>query len=98
MSALAASAPLEAPSSYDWDRFFAALGDVPATRDTVTVKRKSRDYFWYSPEDRAVPEIVARLALHRHGVAGRRHVAQGGEETVPVIGGGRLEGRRGGEG
>src|SRR5215207_155324 len=49
MSTAAASARLEAPSSYDWDTFFAALGDVPATRDTVTVKRKSRDYFWYSP-------------------------------------------------
>src|SRR5215207_6314360 len=49
MSTAAASARPEAPSSYDWDTFFAALGDVPATRDTVTVKRKSRDYFWYSP-------------------------------------------------
>src|SRR5829696_4839022 len=49
MSTAAASARLEAPSSYEWDTFFAALGDVPATRDTVTVKRKSRDYFWYSP-------------------------------------------------
>jgi FAD/FMN-containing dehydrogenase len=49
MSTAAASARLEAPSAYDWDTFFAALGDVPATRDTVTVKRKSRDYFWYSP-------------------------------------------------
>ena len=49
MSTAAASARFEAPSAYDWDTFFAALGDVPATRDTVTVKRKSRDYFWYSP-------------------------------------------------
>ena len=40
--------PLRRPP-HDWDTFFAALGDVPATRDTVTVKRKSRDYFWYSP-------------------------------------------------
>ena len=45
----AVSAPIEAPSTYDWDRFFAELGDVPATRDAVTVKRKSRDFFWYSP-------------------------------------------------
>ena len=36
-------------------------------------------------EHRAVPEIVARLALHRHGVAGRRHVAEGGEERVPIV-------------
>ena len=29
--------------------FRADLGDVPVIDDPVTVRRKSRDYFWYSP-------------------------------------------------
>ncbi len=29
--------------------FIEALGDVPLLTDTVSVKRRSRDYFWYSP-------------------------------------------------
>jgi FAD/FMN-containing dehydrogenase len=31
------------------DRFTAAIGDVPIVTDPVTVRRRSRDFFWYSP-------------------------------------------------
>ncbi len=33
----------------DRTAFLAALGDVPAAHDLPTVKRKSRDFYWYSP-------------------------------------------------
>lgn len=36
-------------SRHDIAGFLAALGDVPVVTDAVTVKRRSRDYFWYSP-------------------------------------------------
>src|SRR3954462_7621508 len=49
MPAAAVSAPLEASSSHDSDTFFAAVGHVPASRDTRTANRKSREYFWYGP-------------------------------------------------
>jgi FAD/FMN-containing dehydrogenase len=31
------------------DRFIAALPDIPTSTDPATVKRKSRDFYWYSP-------------------------------------------------
>jgi len=39
-----------APASrYDIAGLIAELGDVPLVTDTTTVRRRSRDYFWYSP-------------------------------------------------
>jgi FAD/FMN-containing dehydrogenase len=35
--------------SYDIAALVADLGDIPVSSDPTTVKRKSRDYFWYSP-------------------------------------------------
>ena len=33
----------------DRSAFLAAIGDIPAAFDKPTVKRKSRDFYWYSP-------------------------------------------------
>jgi FAD/FMN-containing dehydrogenase len=38
-----------APSRYDIDALVAALGDVPVVTEPVIVRRRSRDFFWYSP-------------------------------------------------
>jgi FAD/FMN-containing dehydrogenase len=45
-SRLAAS---DAQARYDIDGFVADLGDVPVITDPVIVRRRSRDFFWYSP-------------------------------------------------
>ncbi len=37
------------PQRYDIAALMADLGDVPVVTDTTTVRRRSRDYFWYSP-------------------------------------------------
>src|SRR5688572_12451247 len=37
------------PARYDIDGFLGDIGDVPAVADPTTVRRRSRDYFWYSP-------------------------------------------------
>jgi FAD/FMN-containing dehydrogenase len=34
---------------YDLARFRAMIGDTPALDDPVTLKRRSRDYYWFSP-------------------------------------------------
>ena len=34
---------------YDIAALIAALGDVPVVTESTTVRRRSRDYFWYSP-------------------------------------------------
>jgi FAD/FMN-containing dehydrogenase len=34
---------------YDLDGFVAAIDDVPVVSDPTTVRRRSRDFFWYSP-------------------------------------------------
>ena len=33
----------------DRSAFLAELGDIPASHDPATVRRKSRDFYWYSP-------------------------------------------------
>ena len=48
MSATRVSAEDSAPR-YDIAGLLAAIGDVPVTTDIQTVRRRSRDYFWYSP-------------------------------------------------
>ncbi len=42
------SEPSSAPR-YDIEALLAAIGDVPVQRDGQVVRRRSRDYFWYSP-------------------------------------------------
>jgi FAD/FMN-containing dehydrogenase len=42
-----ATAP--APGRYDIDGLLTDIGDVPVVTDTQSVRRRSRDYFWYSP-------------------------------------------------
>ena len=37
------------PRPYDIAALLADLGDVPVITETTTVRRRSRDYFWYSP-------------------------------------------------
>jgi FAD/FMN-containing dehydrogenase len=53
MTSTDAHSPLGAkPSSgsrYDIGSFRQAIGDVPVIDDPVVVKRRSRDFFWYSP-------------------------------------------------
>ena len=44
----AATDPATRPR-YDLDSFTAAIGDVPVVTDPVAVRRRSRDFFWYSP-------------------------------------------------
>jgi FAD/FMN-containing dehydrogenase len=35
--------------NYDISGLLSDLGDIPVSTDSTTVRRKSRDYFWYSP-------------------------------------------------
>lgn len=42
-------APKASGDRYPVASFLAAIGDVPASVETVDRKRKSRDFFWYSP-------------------------------------------------
>ncbi len=44
-----ALARTEAPSRYDIEALLAALGDVPVITETQVVRKRSRDFFWYSP-------------------------------------------------
>ncbi len=37
------------PPSFDLDALLKALGDIPAVTEPAIVRRKSRDFFWYSP-------------------------------------------------
>jgi FAD/FMN-containing dehydrogenase len=50
MSDAALSAPQIVPSTrYPIDTFLADIRDVPTSLEPTDIRRKSRDYFWYSP-------------------------------------------------
>src|SRR5947207_517441 len=49
MTASPAAVPGQSRGRYDIDALLADVGDVPVVTDAVTVRRKSRDFFWYSP-------------------------------------------------
>lgn len=44
-----ASHPSDGQPVHDIDGFIAQVGDVPLIRDAQIVRRRSRDFFWYSP-------------------------------------------------
>jgi FAD/FMN-containing dehydrogenase len=44
-----ATQPAEGQPVHDIDGFAAEIGDVPLIRDQQIVRRRSRDFFWYSP-------------------------------------------------
>jgi len=46
---LTAAAPEGASADYDWAAFAARLGDVPVERSPGQRRKKSRDFYWYSP-------------------------------------------------
>ena len=48
-STVSATAPLGERSRYPVEALIEALGDVPVTTETQIVRRRSRDFFWYSP-------------------------------------------------
>ena len=48
-NAAAATVPEVMPSRYPIDAFLAEIGDVPWSMEPTDIKRKSRDYYWYSP-------------------------------------------------
>ena len=49
MPQTAALAPEQKPARYPIGAFLADIAGIDATTDPIEVKRKSRDYFWYSP-------------------------------------------------
>lgn len=46
---MTAAVSTSAPSRYDIDGFLTDIGDIPVMTDPVNVRRRSRDFFWYSP-------------------------------------------------
>ena len=40
---------MQPANAYDLDGFLAAIDGVPIDREPTSLKRRSRDYFWYSP-------------------------------------------------
>jgi FAD/FMN-containing dehydrogenase len=49
MSTAQPAASVTGHARYDLAALMADLGDVPVVTDSTTVRRRSRDYFWYSP-------------------------------------------------
>ena len=43
------SAPRPVSSRYDVEGFVTDAGDIPLMTDPTNVRRRSRDFFWYSP-------------------------------------------------
>ena len=49
MTATRVAAADRNPPRYDIDAFMRDIGDVPVMTDPLIVRRRSRDFFWYSP-------------------------------------------------
>ena len=49
MSSSEAAGTARSASRYDIAGLIADLGDIPVVTDTTAVRRRSRDFFWYSP-------------------------------------------------
>ena len=51
-------------SRYDIAGLIAELGDIPVVTETGVVRRKSRDFFWYSPVlKRQLDHVTADLVV-----------------------------------
>ena len=66
-----AAAPINRTSAarYDIDGLLAAIDGVPIVTDPVAVRRRSRDFFWYSP---ILNQQLARQVGRYPGRAARR--------------------------
>jgi FAD/FMN-containing dehydrogenase len=49
MSAPSLAVSTPSPDRYDITGFTGDIGDIPVQTDVTTVRRRSRDFFWYSP-------------------------------------------------
>ncbi|HEY8579173.1 MAG TPA: FAD-binding oxidoreductase [Beijerinckiaceae bacterium] len=68
------------------DHVRAAIGDVPCMDDPVTVRRKSRDYFWYSPvlNERLAGKVAELVVAPRDEADVLRVAAACARHGVPI--------------
>ncbi len=73
-------------SRYDLDGFLTDIGDVPVMTDPVNLRRRSRDFFWYSPVlNKQLHGLSADiLALPRHESDVIRVAASCAKRRIPL--------------